>query len=178
MTGIPFHSSGKLPKHILQWLKDHGQNLTVKAGTRKRIHDGGIQAGEVILLSYPIVLKQVTRSSPNQLVMKKRSASIGGDYRIVFVVNTGGGRTGGVFLSTAGNYLLTAFKLSSSTVVNKIVLRAFYRKRSVQYQNFMHILGKIYGLDAFRTYNLAKARDLQVLKLDLRRIRENEEDDE
>lgn len=174
-----WHSQGKLSKHILAWLKAHGQILSLEKGTRKRIFFDQIKAGDVVLFSYPIVFKNLSRPSPNQPFIRRKSTNnIGGEYRIAFVVNTGPVRTDGMFHASTGNLLLSVFKLSSSPVVNKIVLGAFYRRRLVNYQSFIRVLGTIYGKEAFRTYKLYQTRDLQILKFDLRKLRTKDEDDE
>ena len=176
-----FHRGGRIPKHILNWAKEHGQTFSLREGTRKRITDGSLKAGEIILFSYRLVLKDLRRKSPNHPFIRTRdksSSSLGGEYRIGFVVNTGGGRTNGVFASNIGTQLLSVFKLSSSTFVNKIVLKAFYRKRNVSYRSFINVLGAIYGHGSFRTYRLDFVRDLQILKFDLRKLRPQVEEDD
>lgn len=178
------HEPGRLSKKVLEWLKSHGQNVDLKSGTRRRIPTSSsyIKAGEVALLSYPFTLtgsaarrygvNLFTMPAPGKKVEKVTGADA--EYRLVFIVNTGGTKTDGVFLSSAGNLLLSCFKLSQSEVVNKVILKAFYKKRRVQYQHFVGALSTILGAEAFRTYNLKLTHDLQILQLKIRNIPDDE----
>lgn len=178
------HEPGRLSKKVLEWLKSHGQNVDLKAGTRKRIPTSSayIKAGEVALLSYPFNLRGAAArryganlfTMPDATKKKEKISGYDAEYRLVFIVNTGGTKTDGIFISSAGSQLLSCFKLSQSEVINKVILKAFYKKRRVQYKQFVGALSRVLGAEAFRTYNLKLIHDLQILQLKIRNIPDDE----
>lgn len=142
-----------LSKEVEKWFKDHGQKSN-KAIQKIPISASYIKPGDVILLTYPEDY----------------------DYRLVLVVANKSGQ--GIYTSTAGNILLSGFKLTDSKIINKIVLEFFYKKESAAlYENFKSPLNAIFGNLAYRTYNFSKIRELYKVTIDISKIEIDEDED-
>ena len=136
----------KFSSEVDKWFKEHNQNLS-KSTQKIPVSPTYIRAGDVLLLTYPEDY----------------------DFRLILVVGNKKGT--GIYLSTQNNFLLSGFKLTDSKVINKIVLRFFYKKESISlYENFKSPMSSIFGNLAYRTYNLSKIRELYKVTLNIENI--------
>lgn len=132
-------------KDIFDWLKYHNQQPK-RVLRQIPVSPNFIKAGDVLLVSYPDDY----------------------EYRLILVVGSKYGS--GVYSSTRGNFLMTGFKLTSSKVINKLVLDRFYKNRLANYQDFKAVLGSLFGLLTYRTYDLSKIKELFQVQLNINNI--------
>lgn len=85
------------------------------------------------------------------------------EYRTVLIISTERGPEGN-FQSTQNNNLLCAVQLKENSPSFGIVLRLFYQnKQACDYKLLPGFLKFIFGLSAFKTFNIKKINNFRVL---------------
>lgn len=85
------------------------------------------------------------------------------EYRTVLIISTERGPEGN-FVSTQKNNLLCAVQLKENSPSFGIVLRLFYQnKQACDYKLLPGFLKYLFGLSAFKTFNINKINNFRVL---------------